>query len=245
MKRSMLVVLRPPPQRPTLISRALNPESRAQQTDAVADFYRGRNIEIVVGTGPGGGYDLNARLVSRHIGRFVPGEPRVIVSNTMGGGGITAANLLYNVSARDGSVIGTFSNALLTAPLLARRRDQVRAAQVQLARKRGREDGVCVTSRESDVKSWNDLLSREVVIGTTAPGTTTFMYPTLLRNAFGAKFRIVSGYPDGSSIVLAFERGELQAVCQTFSSLNAQHPDWIPERRSTPSWRWGSIPIRA
>ena len=185
----------------------------------------------MVGTGPGGGYDLNARLVSRHIGRFVPGEPRVIVSNTMGAGGITAANLLYNVSARDGSVIGTFSNALLTAPLLAAGAIKFEPRKFNWLGSVSREDGVCITSRESDVKSWNDLLSREVVIGTTAPGTTTFMYPTLLRNAFGAKFRIVSGYPDGSSIVLAFERGESQAVCQTFSSLNAQHPDWIPERR--------------
>ncbi|MDP2358132.1 MAG: tripartite tricarboxylate transporter substrate-binding protein [Beijerinckiaceae bacterium] len=199
------------------------------RADAIEDFYRGRNMEIVVGTGPGGGYDLNARLVSRHFGRFVPGAPKVIVTNTMGAGGIIAANLLFNVSARDGSVIGTFSNALLTAPLLAGGSIKFEPRKFNWLGSVSREDGVCITSKASDVATWTDLLAKEVVIGTTAPGTTTFMYPTMLRNLFGAKFRVVSGYPDGSSIVLAFERGESQALCQTFSSLNSQHPDWIPE----------------
>ena len=197
--------------------------------DAAADFYRGRNLEIVVGTGPGGGYDLNARLVSRHIGRFIPGGPRAIVTNTMGAGGITAANLLFNVSARDGSVIGTFSNALLTAPLLTGGSIKFEPRRFNFIGSVSREDGVCVTSKESGVSTWSQLLEREVVIGTTAPGTTTYLYPTMLRNMFGARFRIVSGYPDGSSIVLALERGESQAICQSFSSINAQHPEWLPE----------------
>ena len=208
--------------------------TQTARADAVSDFYRGRTVEIVVGTGPGGGYDLNARLVSRHIGRFTPGAPRAIVTNTMGAGGITAANLLFNVSARDGSVIGTFSNALLTAPLLTSGAIKFEPRRFHFIGSVSREDGVCVTSRESGVASWSDLLKTEVVIGTTAPGTTTFMYPTMLRNLFGARFRIVSGYPDGSSIVLALERGESQAICQTFSSLNAQHPEWIPERKVHP-----------
>ena len=205
--------------------------STPARADAVADFYRGRTLEIVVGTGPGGGYDLNARLVSRHLGRFIPGGPKVIVTNTMGAGGITAANLLFNVSARDGGVIGTFTNALLTAPLFAGGSVKFEPRKFNFIGSASREDGICVTSKESGVSSWSDLLEREVVIGTTAPGTTTFIYPTLLRNLFGAKFRIVSGYPDGSSIVLALERGESQAICQTFSSLNGQHPDWLPERK--------------
>jgi tripartite-type tricarboxylate transporter receptor subunit TctC len=210
--------------------------------DAVADFYRGRNVEIVVGTGPGGGYDLNARLVSRHIGRFTPGAPRVIVTNMMGAGGISAANFLFNVSARDGAVMGTFSNALLTAPLISSGSIKFETRKFNFIGSVSREDGICVTSKESGVSSWEDLLKREVVIGTTAPGTTTHMYPALLRNLFGAKFRIVAGYPDGSSVVLALERGESQAICQTFSSLNAQHPEWLPERKVYPIVALGLAP---
>jgi hypothetical protein len=86
--------------------------------DSVADFYRGKTIELDVGTGVGGGYDANARLVARHLGRFLPGHPAIVVNNVPGGGGIRAANALYNRSARDGSVIGTFSNAMITEPLL-------------------------------------------------------------------------------------------------------------------------------
>src|SRR5258708_39765987 len=86
--------------------------------DEVADFYRGKTLEIAVGTGVGGGYDANARLVARHLGRFLPGNPPIMVNNLPGGGGIRAANTLYNRSARDGTVIGTFSNAMITEPML-------------------------------------------------------------------------------------------------------------------------------
>jgi len=204
------------------------------RADEVADFYRSRTLEIIVGAGAGGGYDANARLVARHLGRFIPGTPKVIVSNMPGGGGIGAANVLYNVSARDGLVIGTFSNALLTIPLFGKEPIRFDPKNFTWIGSISREDGVCVSSRSSGVSTWHDLLKREVVAGTTAPGTTTFVYAAMLRNLFGAKFKIVSGYPDGSSVVLALERNEVQAVCQTYSSLNVLHPDWIPQRRVNP-----------
>src|SRR5215475_10871427 len=90
----------------------------SRAADSVADFYRGRTVELDVGTGVGGGYDANARLIARHLGRFIPGNPAIVVNNLPGGGGIRAANTLYNRSSRDGLVIGTFSNAMITEPLL-------------------------------------------------------------------------------------------------------------------------------
>lgn len=194
-------------------------------------IFRGKTLEISVGTGPGGGYDANARLVSRHLGRFIPGSPKVVVSNVPGGGGITAANKLFNVAPRDGLAIGTFSNAMLTLPLLGGESARFDPAAFTWVGSVAQEDGVCITSLASGVASWVDLRARDVIVGTTAPGTTTHLYPTLLRNLFGAKFKIVSGYPDGSSIVLAFERGEVQGICQTYSSLKVLHPDWIPARK--------------
>jgi tripartite-type tricarboxylate transporter receptor subunit TctC len=204
------------------------------KAETVTDFYRGKTLEISVGTGPGGGYDANARLVARHIGRFIPGAPKIIVANVPGGGGITAANKLFNVSPRDGLSIGTFSNALLTLPLLnpgATRFDPTKFTWIGSL---SQEDGVCITSKSSGVATWNDLLAREVIVGTTAPGTTTHLYAALLLNLFSAKFRIVSGYPDGSSVVLAFTRGEVQALCQTYSSLNVLHPEWLEQRLVNP-----------
>jgi tripartite-type tricarboxylate transporter receptor subunit TctC len=195
--------------------------------EPVADFYRGKTIELDVGTGVGGGYDANARLVARHLGRFIPGSPAIVVNNMPGGGGIRAANILYNRSSRDGLVIGTFSNAMITEPLLGGGQAMFEPDKFAWIGSATREDGVCIAATSSGVTSWSDLQQKQVVVGTTAPGTTTYMYPIMLRNMFGAKFMPVSGYPDGGQIALAFQRGEVQSVCQTYSSLKVGHRDWL------------------
>ena len=97
-----------------------------------------------------------------------------------------------------------------------------------------REDGVCLTTKPSGVATWAELQAKEVVVGTTAPGTSTHMYPAVLRGMLGAKFKLVSGYPDGSAIVLALERGEVQAICQTYSSVAIRSPDWFSKRTVNP-----------
>jgi tripartite-type tricarboxylate transporter receptor subunit TctC len=96
------------------------------------------------------------------------------------------------------------------------------------------EDGICIAAASSGVTSWDDLLHKELIVGTTAPGTTTFMYPMMLRNLFGARFKLVSGYPDGAQIVLGLERGEVQSICQTYSSLKISRPDWIKDGKVHP-----------
>jgi tripartite-type tricarboxylate transporter receptor subunit TctC len=209
----------------SLLAAAIAPSNVA--ADPVAEFYRGKTIELDVGTGVGGGYDANARLVARHLGRFVPGNPVILVNNLPGGGGIRAANTLYNRSSRDGLVIGTFSNAMITEPLLGAGQAMFEPDKFIWIGSATREDAVCVTARSSGVASWSDLQRKEVVVGTTAPGTTTYMYPIMLKNMFGAKFTPVSGYPDGGQIALAFERGEVQSICQTYSSLKVGHRDWL------------------
>jgi tripartite-type tricarboxylate transporter receptor subunit TctC len=209
----------------------LGGQSRA---DSVADFYRGRTIELDVGTGVGGGYDANARLVARHLGRFLPGNPVIVVNNMPGGGGIRAANALYNKAARDGSVIGTFSNAMITEPLLGGSGALFSPASFTWIGSASRENGLCVATRETGVAVWSDLLEHELIVGTAAPGTTTYMYPVMLRNLFGARFKPVTGYPDGGQIALALERGEVQSICQTYSSIKIGHPDWLREGRVRP-----------
>jgi tripartite-type tricarboxylate transporter receptor subunit TctC len=198
--------------------------------DPVADFYRGRTIEIEVGTGPGGGYDANARLVARHLEHLLPGKPTIIVDNLPGGGGIRAANTLFNKSARDGSVLGTFSNAMITEPLLGDGQALFDPPKFAWIGSASREDGLCLATRSSGVATWSDLLQKEIIVGTAAPGTTTYMYPLMLRNLFGARFKLVSGYPDGGQIALAVERDEVQAICQTYSSLKIGHPNWLPDQ---------------
>jgi len=206
------------------------PCAQAPAAESIADFYRGRAIELDVGTGVGGGYDANARLVARHLGRFLPGSPTIVVNNVPGGGGIRAANALYNKSARDGSVMGTFSNAMITEPLLGGGPALFEPQKFTWIGSASREDGICVATRSSGIASWSDLLQKEAIVGTAAPGTTTYMYPVMLRNLFGARFKPVSGYPDGGQIALALERNEVQSVCQTYSSVKIGHPGWLRDR---------------
>ena len=196
----------------------------------VAEFYHGRNMDLIVGSGPGGGYDLYARLLSRRMGEYIPGKPNLIVKNMAGGGGIRAGNLLYNVSPRDGSTIGTFSNAMITAPLIGSEATKFDPSKFTWIGSAASEDSVCVAWKTADVKSWDDLRDKKLMVGTAAPGTTTYTFPVMLRNMFDAKFELITGYPDASQVALAIERSEVQGICQTFSSLNAQRPQWIRDK---------------
>ena len=199
----------------------------AARADDVSDFYRGRTIEILVGAGAGGGYDLNARLLARHLGRFIPGNPAVIVNNMPGGGGITATNFLFNVAPKNGLVLGTFSNAMLTQPLFGADSVKFDPQRFGWLGSTSREDGVCIVASATGVSAWEQLRGRRLVVGTTAPGTTTHLFPTLLNRLFGVDFKFVTGYSDGSQIILALERGEVEAVCQTWSSLKISHPELL------------------
>jgi tripartite-type tricarboxylate transporter receptor subunit TctC len=204
------------------------------RADPIEDFYRGRTLQIEVGTGPGGGYDANARLVASHIGEFIPGHPRIVVGNLPGGGGIRAANALFNTLPRDGSVIGTFSNAMITAPLLGAGQALFKPEQFGWIGSASREDGICIATQSAQIHSWSDVQSREIIVGATGPGTTTYMYPTMLRNLFGAKFKLVAGYTDSEQIAFALDHGEVQSVCQTYSSLKVDHSDWFSSGFVTP-----------
>src|SRR5437773_9899208 len=130
-----------------MILTALGAHSVAGQI--AADFYRGKTVEIDVGTGVGGGYDANARLVARHLGRHLPGNPTIVVNNLPGGGGIRAANTLFNRSARDGTVIGTFSNAMITEPLLGSGQSLFDPTKFTWIGSASREDGLCVATQSS------------------------------------------------------------------------------------------------
>jgi tripartite-type tricarboxylate transporter receptor subunit TctC len=202
--------------------------------DDVADFYRGRTVELVVSSGAGGGYDLNARVLSRHMGAFIPGNPTIVVNNMPGAGGIRASNYLYNVAPRDGSVIATFSNAMITEPLLGTEAVKFDPAKLSWIGSITSEDATCVAWKTAAVKRWDDLMKHKLIVGTMAPGTTTYVFPMLLKNLFGAQFELISGYPDSSAAILALEHGEVQSICQTYSSLRSLHAQWFKDGQIVP-----------
>lgn len=178
--------------------------------DPVADFYRGKRLSIYVGSDAGGGYDTYARLVTRHLGRFIPGNPDLIVQNMPGGGGVRVTNNLYNIAAKDGTALGTVQRAILTMPLLDARNPEVHYDPLKFKwlGSLNTETGLIIVSSAAPHKEMKDLFDQELLVGSSNP-TTEYM-PLFLNNVLGTKFKIISGYKSSNDVYLALDRGEVQ-----------------------------------
>lgn len=197
------------------------------RADAVADFYKGRNIIMVVGSDPGGGYDIYARLLARHINRFIPGTPTIIVQNMPGAGSIKATNYVYNVAPQDGSVILAPNRTPPFAQILGQPGPQFDPKKIVWLGSLNNEVGVVNVWHTVPVKTLDEARQRPVIIGSTAPGTDFEVYTALLNNTIGTKFKVVRGYPGGQAIDLAAERGEIDgSTGDSFGSLLERYPDW-------------------
>jgi tripartite-type tricarboxylate transporter receptor subunit TctC len=195
-------------------------------SESVEDFYRGKTVNIIVGFSAGGGYDLYARLLGRHIGRHIPGNPAVNVQNMPGAGSLKATQYVYNVASKDGLTLGSVSRGMLTDPLLsAANFDPTRLTWLGSITS---ETSVCATWKTSPVKSWDDMFKREFSLGSNALGDDTANFALIIRNVFGAKVKLVTGYPGGNDVNLAMERGEVDGRCGwSWSSLKSQK-HWLP-----------------
>jgi len=201
----------------------------AQAQDAVAAFYKGRQINLIVGSSAGGGYDTYARLLGRHLGKHIPGNPVIVPSNMPGAASNATAAHIYAVAPKDGTVIGAVQTAAVLDPLFGdKARMKHDASKFIYLGSATIDYYICVVRADAPVKNFRDALTREVIIGASQPGTSTRDFPALLNNAVGTKFRIVSGYPGTREITLAIEKGEVQGLCGfSWSSLSVQHPDWL------------------
>ncbi|MFN3888769.1 MAG: Bug family tripartite tricarboxylate transporter substrate binding protein [Beijerinckiaceae bacterium] len=179
--------------------------------ESVASFYKGRNLNILVGSAPGGGYDLYARHVARHMGKHIPGNPDMVVQNMPGAGGLIAANTLFNRSPRDGSTIGHIQGPLSIRQIAGARNVQYDMRKFGWLGSANHTSNVCVMSPRVDVKTAKDLLTREVIIGGSG-GSTTYI-PSFLNAVAGTKFKIIAGYKSTNDVVIAIERGEVEGLC--------------------------------
>jgi len=200
--------------------------------DSAAQFYRGRQITMLVGSPPGGGFDIYARLTARYLPRYVPGNPAVVVSNMPGAASNTAAAHMFNVAPNDGTVIGALQNsavmdALFDSLLVVRRLRHDATKFIHLG-SATTDHYVCIARADAPVKTFKDALTRELMIGSSQPGTSTRDYPAMLNHTTGAKIRQVGGYPGTREITLAIEKNEVQGLCGfSWSSFKAQRPDWL------------------
>jgi tripartite-type tricarboxylate transporter receptor subunit TctC len=201
--------------------------------DSIADFYRGKTVNVFIGVGVGGEYDIQARLVSRHIGKHIPGNPTVVPQNMTGAGGLRMINYLYNVAPKDGTSIGMIANAFPAMQAAGIAGIQFDAATMQWLGTIAPVVETMAVWSASGVKNLDDARKREVIAGASGRGAITFIYPQMMNEFLGTKFKIVTGYPGGNAINLAMERGEVEARNNTWSSWKATKAAWLTEKKIT------------
>jgi tripartite-type tricarboxylate transporter receptor subunit TctC len=202
------------------------------QAQSVAEFYRGKTINMVIGYTVGGVYDLYARTLSRFMGKHIPGNPAIVPQNMAGAGSLKAANYIYNVAPKDGLSLVTFARGLPMEPLIGSSEAQFEAAKFTWIGSGTNEMSVCATWHTSQVKTWDDMLQKSFTVGGEGSGSDPDIFSAILKNTFGVKLKMVSGYPGGNEISLAMERGEVDGRCGwSWSSIKAAKPDWIRDKK--------------
>ena len=186
-----------------------------------ADFYKDRTIQLLIGFGPGGGNDTWARVITRHMGRHIPGNPTIVPQNLPGGGGLLVANQLYNVSPKDGTVIGAISRGIPLEPLFGGQGTKFDAQKFTWIGSPDRDTAICVARVDSGVTSLKDLYTRELVMGATGSGTDSAIYPDFMAALFGLKLKTVKGYKGSNEMQLAIERGEVHGMCGSYEPIMA------------------------
>jgi tripartite-type tricarboxylate transporter receptor subunit TctC len=205
----------------------------AAQAQDVADFYKGKNVELYVGYSVGGGYDLYARVLARHIGSHIPGNPTIVVKNMEGAGSLRLANWLYRIAPKDGSVLGMIGRGTGFDPLLGQKAALFDATKFTWIGSGNHEVSVCVSFEgHGGITTFDDLRAKEMTVGGTGASADTDQFPKVVNGVLGTKMKIVTGYPGGNDVVLAMERGELQGRCGwSWSSVKATHGSWIAEKK--------------
>ena len=198
---------------------------------AAAAFYSRKTVSIIVGSGVGGGFDTTARLVARHIGRHIPGTPTVIVVNMPGGGGLVAANHLFNAAPKDGTVIGLFHEAQVMNQLTDGEGVQFDLLKFNWLGSSYDDPNVCLVRSDALVTTFPDVIGRAkpIAIGGTGPGSNSHDAPRVLARATGANLRTVAGYSTTNDVRLGIERGEVHGMCLGWESVRSTSAQWLED----------------
>ena len=203
------------------------------QRAAAADFYAGRTIDFEVGADVGGGYDIYARTVARHLPRHIPGNPTIVVKNMPGAGSGRAAVFISNVAPRDGATLGALMPGAIIGPLLDDKPEtQFDPTKVIYLGSADAGTRICATFQSSKIKTFEDARSQKTILGATAAGGATRDYGYLHNHTSGTKFDVVAGYKGTADIGLAMERGEVDGTCGwDWSSVKSQKSDWLRDHK--------------
>lgn len=201
------------------------------QAQSVADFYRGKTVRIVNWASAGGEYDIHGRLVSRYIGKHIPGNPTIVHQTMTGGGGIVAANFLYNVAVKDGASLAIMPSSLALFQALEDRAIKYDAARFGWIGTIAPTQENLAAWHGAGVTSWTQLLDKDFALGASGAGSTSVIVPMVMNALLGTRIKLVPGYPGGNEINLAMERGESQGRWNTWSAWKVTKPDWITDKK--------------
>jgi tripartite-type tricarboxylate transporter receptor subunit TctC len=194
-------------------------------------FFSGKTIDLYVGFDVGGGYDMRMRLLARHMGKHIPGNPAIVPKNMEGAGSLRLANWMANVAPKDGTAIGMIARGTAFDPLIG----QIAAAQFKgtdynWIGSTSDETNICVVMSRTGITKFEDMLTKEVVVGSVGLSDSG-KFPLVLNGMLGSKFKLISGYKGTGAIVLAMERGEVEGRCGwNWSSLKSAHQHWIDQK---------------
>ena len=191
----------------------------------------GKNVTMIIGFGPGGGYDAWGRVVARHLGKYLPGNPNVVPQNMPGGGSFNAANHIYTVAPKDGTVLGIIARDAALGPLTGASGARFDPLKMTWLGSPTLETNVCISMARAKVKTFRELQESELIIGNTGVGTGTYSYPKALNGIFGTKFKLISGFPSSTDVFLAMERNEVDGICESLDSVIGKRPDWIATKK--------------
>ncbi len=210
------------------------------RADDVADFYRGKNVSVVVSTSTGGGYDTMARAIARFIGKHMPGNPNFVVRNMPGAGGILAMNYLFNAVEKDSTVIGLVQNNTPLEPLFGTKEARYDSTKFNWLGTPSYEVSMVLLWHTVPVNSVEDLQTKETHVGASGANSTPAFYARLLNATLGTKMKLINGYPGQNDAFLAMERGELDGYPSVFySALTSTRPNWLRDKLAKPIVQYG------
>jgi tripartite-type tricarboxylate transporter receptor subunit TctC len=218
---------------------ALAPPSHAD-AQTPAEFYRGKTIELDIGSSVGGGYDIYARMLARHMGKYIPGNPTIVPKQMEGAGSMRLANFLYNAAPKDGATFGTINRGSGFDPLLGNKAAQFEAAKFNWIGSTNNEVSVCVAWHSSGITTIEQARTKQLIVGATGPSADTYQFPKIVNGVLGTRFKIITGYPGGNDVDLAMERGEVEGRCGwSWTSLKATHQAWLDQKKMNVLFQMG------
>lgn len=196
------------------------------------NFYEGKQVRLLLSAGEGGGYATYGRTLTHHLGNHLPGKPSFIVQSMPGGGGLRATNYLFNQAPKDGTTLGMIHATVILAPLYGSKAALFDSREFNWLGAMNTTTAVCVAWHESPIKTWDDMMTKEFIVGSSGAGSQMETMPLMINRLFNTKMKVISGYKDGTSVFLAMQRGEVHGRCGgIITALRATRPEWLTEKK--------------